>query len=59
MRKFNEWDSKKETDVNSELSQKHFKFQRPSDILKAVYTTNDRKKNDDLVDVTNSGLSDF
>ena len=59
MRKFNEWVSKKETSRNRELFQKHFKFQRPSDILKALYTTNDKKKNNDLVDVINSRLSDL
>ena len=59
MRKFNEWVSKKETSINHELFQKHFKFQRPSDILKALYTTNDKKKNNDLVDVINSRLSDL
>ena len=59
MRKFNEWVSKKETDVNSELFQKHFKFQSLSDMFKAIYTTNDRKKNDDLVDIINSGVNNF
>ena len=59
MRKFNEWVSKKETSINRELFQKHFKFQRPSDMLKALYTTNDKKKNNDLVDVINSRLSDL
>ena len=33
-RKFNEWANKKETDINRELFQKHFNFQR----LKASYT---------------------
>ena len=42
--KFNEWVNEKETDINSELFQKHFKFQRPSDMLKTLYTTNDKKK---------------
>ena len=59
MIKFNEWVSKKETSINRELFQKHFKFQRPSDMLKALYTTNDKKKNNDLVDVINSRLSDL
>ena len=59
MRKFNEWVSKKETDVNSELFQKHFKFQSLSDMFKAIYTTNDRKKNDDLVDIINSRVNNF
>ena len=37
---------------------KHFSFQRPSDMLKTVCNTNDRKKNNDLVNVIKSGLSD-
>ena len=32
--------------MNCELFQKHFKFQRPSDMLKSVYKTNDKKKHD-------------
>ena len=51
--------NKKETDINRELFQKHFKFQRPSDMLKFVYTTNDKKKNDDLGNLIKSGLSDL
>ena len=42
--KFNEWVNRKETDINFELFKKHFNFQRPSDMLKAVYTTNDKKQ---------------
>ena len=59
MRKFNELVNKKETDINRELFQKHFKLQRPSDMLKFVYTTNDKKKNDDLGNLIKSGLSDL
>ena len=59
MRKFNELVNKKETDISRELFQKHFKFQRPSDMLKFVYTTNDKKKNDDLGNLIKSGLSDL
>ena len=33
---------------------KTFIFQRPSDMLKTVYNTNDRKKNNDLVNVIKS-----
>ena len=46
--KLNKRINKKETSTNRELFQKHFKFQRPSDMLKVVYTTNDKKKNGDL-----------
>ena len=31
----------------------------PSDMLKAVYITNDRRKNDDLANLITSGLNDF
>ena len=41
--KFNEWVNRKETDIIFELFKKHFNFQRPSDMLKAAYTTNDKK----------------
>ena len=36
--------NRKETGISSEIFQKHFKFQRPSDMLKTLYTTNDKKK---------------
>ena len=35
------------------------KFQRPSDLLKSVYKTNYKKKNNDLVNVIKSGLNDL
>ena len=34
-------------------------MQKPSDMLKTLYTTNDTKKNFDLVNLTKSGLSDL
>ena len=42
---FNEWVNKQETNINTELFKKYFKFQKPSDMLKYLYQTNDRKKN--------------
>ena len=48
--------NKEETGMNKEIFQKHFSFQRPSDILKTAYNTND-KKNNKLVSVIKSGLS--
>ena len=36
---FNEWVNRKEIGINSEIFQRHFKFQRPSDMLKFVYKT--------------------
>ena len=56
---FNEWVNKKETDINYELFQKHFKFQKPSDMLKPAYKTNDKKNNNKLVNMIKSGLSDL
>ena len=51
--------NRKETGKNSEVFQKHFKFQRPSDMLKSVYKTNDKKKNSTLVNIIKSRLSDL
>ena len=59
MRKFNQWVNRKETGINSELFWKYFKFQRPADMSKAVYTANDRNENNNLVNMINSGLRDL
>ena len=56
---FNEWVNKKEANINCEIFQRHFKFQRPSDMLKRLYKTNDKKKNSELVNIIKSGLSDL
>ena len=53
----NELINKEKTDINSESFQKKFSFQRPSEMLKAVYVTNNRRKNEKLVNVIKSGLS--
>ena len=58
MSKFNEWVNKKEADINYELIKKYFKFQKLSDMLKVIYTTNDKKKNNKLLNMIKSGLSD-
>ena len=59
MKEFNELINKEETDINRELYQRHLNIQRPSKMLKIVYTTNDKKENNKLVDVMKSGLSDL
>ena len=59
MKKLNEWINRKETGINRELFKKNFIFQKHSDMLKALYTTNDKKKNADIENVTKSGLSDL
>ena len=46
-------------DINRELFQKLFKFQRPTAMLKDAYDTDSRKKNNSLVDVMKCGLSDL
>ena len=56
---FNEWVNKKEANINNELFQRHFKFERPSDMLKLVYKTINKKKNSKLVNIIKSGLSDL
>ena len=50
--------AKKEEKISFELFEKHFRFQKPSDMLKTVYDTND-EKNINLVNVIKSGLSDL
>ena len=57
-KEFNELINKKEADINREIFRKHFSFQRPSKTLKAVYNTDDKKKNNDLINVIKSELSD-
>ena len=59
LKEFNERVNKKRTGVNSEFFQKHFKMQRPSNMLKALCTMNDRKKNSDLTILIKSGLSNL
>ena len=54
--KFNEWVNKQETSINTELFKKYFKIQRPSDMPKYLYQTNDGKKNHELVNMINSEL---
>ena len=51
--------AKEEIDLNEGLFQKYFKIQRPSDMLMYLNKTNDKEKNNDLVNVINSGLKDL
>ena len=39
--------------------QEHFRHQEPSDMLRDLYRINDKKKNNDLVNLIKSGLSDL
>ena len=48
-----------ETDINDNLFNKYFSFQRPSDILMLLNKTNDTEKNNKLVNLINNGLKDL
>ena len=50
--------NKQETDINTELFKKHFKFQRPSDMLKSLHKAN-TNQNNELVSIIDSGLKDL
>ena len=52
----NKWIIDEEENINEELLTKHFKIQNPSEMLKSLYQTNDKEKNNELVNVINSGL---
>ena len=49
----------KETDINDDLFNKYFKFQRSSDMLMLLNKTNDTEKNNKLINLINSGLKDL
>ena len=55
----NELIMKEETGIDSKLFKNYFNFERPTALLKALYNLNDKNKNKRLVDVIESGLSDF
>ena len=46
-------------DINSDLFRTNCSFRRPNDMLKAVHTTNNRRKNKTLLNVIKSKLSDL
>ena len=51
--------AEKEIDINEELFKKYFKIQKPSDMLMYLNKTNDKEKNNELVNMINSGLKDL
>ena len=55
----NEWIIKEETSINRGLFKKYFLFQTPSALLKDLYKTNDKEKNNRLVSMISSGLKDL
>ena len=56
---FNKQIIDEEIDLNEELFKKHFNFQRPSNMLMLLNKTKDKTKNDELVNVINSGIQDL
>ena len=56
---FNKWIIDEEIDLNEELFFKKFNFQMPSDMLMYLNKTKDKTKNNELVNVINSGLKDL
>ena len=59
MKEFNELIIKKEKCINRELFKKSFNSQMPTEMLKVLCNLNDRKKNNKLVNIINSGFSDL
>ena len=57
MKNLNELINEEEMGISRELFKIYFSFQRPSEMLKFVYDANGKKKNNDLINVINSGLS--
>ena len=58
--KFNEWVNEKERDYQYvEIFQRHFRYQRLSNMLKDLHKINDKYKNSKLVNVIRSRLSDL
>ena len=55
----NKWIIDEEENINKDLFTKRFKIQRPSEMFKSIYQTNDKEKNNKLVDVIISGLKDL
>ena len=51
--------TKEETETNEELFRNYFSFQRPTKILKYLHDLNDKTKNNKLVNIIKSGLSDL
>ena len=55
----NKWIIDEEENINKELFKNYFLFQTPYALLKDFYQTNDKEKNNKLVNVINSGLKDL
>ena len=59
MMKLNKWIINEEEKINKELFTKHFKNQSPSEMFKSIYQTNDKDKNNTMVNLIKSGLKDL
>ena len=59
MKEFHELIIKKEKDIDKEIFKNYFGFQTLSALLKNLYNLNDQAKNNKLVNLIKSVLSDF
>ena len=50
--------NKEDARVNNEVFEKYFKLQKPGLMYKVLLRTNDKKKNNELVNIFNSALKD-
>ena len=50
--------NKEDAHVNKEVFEKYFKLQKPGLMYKVLLRTNDKKKNNELVNIFNSALKD-
>ena len=55
----NKWIIEEEENINKELFTKHFKNQSPSEMFKSIYQTNDKEKNNTMVNLIKGGLKDL
>ena len=59
IKKFIKYIENESKSINYDLFKKHFNFNVPSALIKQLYETKNRKKNNELVNVIKSGLSDL
>ena len=51
--------NKEETGMNKQLFKKHFSFQRPGEMLNAVYDTDNEQNNNDLINLIKNQLNNL
>ena len=59
VKKFIKYIENESKSINYDLFKKHFNFAVPSALVKQLYETKNRKKNNGLVNVIKGGLSDL